>query len=183
MDTLEAIATRRSIRLYAKEEIPDEDLRKILEAARQAPSARNRQPWHLVVVRDGATKAKLAALCWGQIWLARADAILVAVALPKVSERWCIVDTTIALQNAVLAATSLGYGTCWIGAFHEESIKSLLGIPEENRIVAITPVGVPAEAPKARSRKPLADLISLDRFGQPFAPHRADHPLTDERRK
>lgn len=168
MDTLEAIATRRSIRLYAKAEIPQEALRAILEAARQAPSARNRQPWHLVVVRDGAMRAKLATLCWGQLWLARASVMLVGIAQPKVSRHWCVIDTAIALQNAVLAATSLGYGTCWIGAFNEEGVKSLLGIPAEDKVVAIIPVGVPAETPKPRSRRPLSELVSLDRFGQRY---------------
>ncbi|NLS78048.1 MAG: nitroreductase [Chloroflexi bacterium] len=166
MDTLQAIADRRSIRRYERQPLPPEDLAKILEAARLAPSARNRQPWHLVVVSDGAQKTKLAALCLGQLWLAGAGAMLVGVALPKVSEKWCVVDATIAMQNAVLAATALGYGTCWIGAFHEGGVKALLGIPEEANVVAILPIGVPAEQPGARSRKPLAELVSADRYGQ-----------------
>lgn len=168
METLQAIAARRSIRRYEKGAIPPEDLLRILEAARQAPSARNRQPYHLVLVTDGAAKAKLAAVCLGQLWLAAAGAMLVGVALPQVSEKWCVVDTTIAMQNAVLAATDLGYGTCWIGAFHEGGVKAVLGIHDEAKVVAILPIGVPAEQPAARSRKPLAELVSVDRYGQPW---------------
>ena len=166
METLQAIADRRSIRRYERQAMPPEDLARILEAARQAPSARNRQPWHFVVVTDSVAKTKLAALCLGQLWLGGAAAMVVGVALPKVSEKWCIVDTTIAMQNAVLAATDLGYGTCWIGAFHEGGVKALMGIPEEAKVVAILSVGVPAEQPGARSRKPLAELVSVDRYGQ-----------------
>lgn len=169
MDTLEAIAQRRSIRRYEKKEIPQHDLLAILEAARQAPSARNQQPWRLVVVQEGGQKTKLATLCLGQLWLARAGVLLVGVALPKVSKTWCVIDTTIALQNAVLAATALGYGTCWIGAYHAGGIKSLLEIPDDAQIVAVVSAGVPARQPKARSRKPLGELVSLERYGHEFS--------------
>jgi nitroreductase len=168
METLKAIAQRKSIRRYKAEEIPRDDLLRILEAARQAPSARNRQPWRIVLVEEQALRIKVAGLCWGQLWLARASALLVGVALPEISENWCVVDTTIAMQNAVLAATALGYGTCWIGAFVESGIKSLLDIPTEAKIVALLSVGVPAHSPKARSRKTLDELISLNHFDQAF---------------
>jgi nitroreductase len=163
---LKAIFARRSIRKYKDQPIPDEDLTSILEAARQAPSARNRQPWHMVAVLDKGQRRKLAALCLGQLWLGKAGMLLVGVARPKVSENWCVIDTTIALENVVLAAQELGYGTCWIGAFHQGGVKAFLSIPDEERVVAILAVGVPAQEPKARSRKPLAELFSRDTYGQ-----------------
>jgi nitroreductase len=166
MDVMEAILSRRSVRKYHNQPIPDEDLAAILEAARQAPSARNRQPWHMVAVLDRGQRLKLAGLCLGQLWLAKAGMLLVGIARPKVSENWCVIDTTIALENAVLAAQGLGYGSCWIGAFHQGGVKALLGIPDEERVVAILAVGVPAQEPKARSRKPLTELISRDKYGQ-----------------
>ena len=138
----------------------------ILEAARQAPSARNRQPWHFVVVQDGLRRAELAALCLGQLWLATASVMLVGVALPKVSKSWCVVDTTIAMQNAVLAATALGYGTCWIGAFSQAGVKALLGISDEAQVVALLSIGVPAQDPDPRQRKPMSEIVSWERYGE-----------------
>lgn len=168
MDTLQTIMQRRSVRRYKGEPVKPEHLQQILEAARQAPSAGNRQPWHLVVVRDPEQKKRLAQACNGQLWLADADCIVVAVGLPEVNARWCRVDATIALENLVLAARSLGYGTCWIGAFDPEKVRGVCAIPDGVEIVACTPIGVPDEWPAPRPRKEWRDLFSEDRFGQPL---------------
>lgn len=168
MDTLEAIFQRHSIRRYAPEEIPQGDMQKILEAGRQAPSAANRQPWHFVVVGDEHQKKVVAEACNGQSWMADAAYILVAVGLPEVSEKWYPVDVAIALQNMVLAAYSLGYGTCWIGAFGEQAVKDVCGIPEEATVVACTPLGVPAESPSGRERKDFETVFSADSYGEPL---------------
>jgi nitroreductase len=165
-DTITTIMARRSVRAYEPMPIPDEDLRTILEATRQAPSAANRQPLHFVVVRDPQQKRRVAEAAAQQHWLAQADAIVVAVGFPAQSARWYPVDAAIALENLVLAATSLGYGTCWIGAFSEPQVKDVVGLPEEARVIALTPLGRPAESPAARPRKPFEQLFSLDRYGQ-----------------
>lgn len=164
-DTLSTIMARRSVRAYEPMPIPDEDLRAILEAARQAPSASNRQPLHFVVVRDPEQKRRIAAAAAQQHWMAQADVIVVAAGFPAQSAKWYRVDVAIALQNLVLAAASLGYGTCWIGAFSEPAIKAIVGLPEEAEVVALTPVGRPAERPPARPRKPVEQLFSWDRYG------------------
>ena len=166
LDTVAAIASRRSIRVYEPKPIPSEDLKTILEAARLAPSAANRQPWHLVVVRDPQRKRLLASACSEQRFIAEADVVIAGVAFPAQSQRWYNIDVAIAMENLVLAAASLGYGTCWIGAFREAAVKELLGIPEDGRVIALTPLGIPAEHPAARERKPDAQLFSLDRYGQ-----------------
>lgn len=168
MDTSEAILTRRSIRRYRSEPIPEKDLTAILEAGRQAPSARNRQPWHFVAVTDRATRVKLAGACMGQIWLASAPVMIVAVGFPRIDKGWYVVDVSIALQNMVLAATALGYGTCWIGAFQEGLVKSIVGLPDEARVIALSPVGVAAEQPGARPRKDLVEICSLNRYGEAY---------------
>jgi len=168
MDTIEAIRSRRSIRRYKTDPIPKEHLEIILEAGRLAPSARNRQPWHFVIVTDGGVRVRLAGACMGQLWLARAPVMIVAVGLPEVSRAWYPIDVSIALQNMVLAATSLGYGTCWVGAFHEGAIKAILGIPREAKVIAVCPLGVPAEQPRPRKRKPPEEIFSLDRYGEPY---------------
>ena len=168
MHTGEAISSRRSIRRYRRDPIPEEDLTAILEAGRQAPSARNRQPWHFVAVTDKATRMKLAGACLGQLWLASAPVMIVAVGFPRVDKGWYVVDVSIALQNMVLAATALGYGTCWIGAFQEGLVKKIVGLPDAARVIALCPVGIPAEHPDARSRKNLAEICSLDRYGEAY---------------
>jgi nitroreductase len=172
MDTIETIMRRRSIRKYKSDEIPPKDLDKILEAGRQAPSAANRQPWHFVVVRDEELKRKVAEACSGQNWMANADVILAGIGNPNASRGstgrfWYEVDVSIAMQNMILAATSLGYGTCWIGAFSEEQVKALLKVPEEMRVVALTPIGVPDASPEARARKDVNQVFSAEQYGKP----------------
>lgn len=168
MDCLEAIHARRSIRRYQKEDIPKEDLFKILEAARCAPSAANRQPWHFVVVINPEVKLALARACNGQVWMADAGAIICGLGSPEISEKWYAVDVAIAMQSLILAATALGYGTCWIGAFDEDAVREVLQIPSNWRVVALTPVGVPAESPAQRPRKAFPEVFSIDGFGNPL---------------
>jgi nitroreductase len=164
-DAIHAIMERRSIRSYQLKPVPERDLKTILEAGRQAPSAANRQPWHFVVVRDAENKSKLAAACAKQNWLADAGAIIAGVGKPRVSENWHPVDVAIAMENMVIAAAALGYGTCWIGAFDQSQVKELLGVPDDCVVVALTPVGVPTDTPEARPRMPMAEFVSAERFG------------------
>ena len=166
MDTLQTILARRSVRRYKPDPIPSEDLHQILEATRQAPSAANRQPWHFCVVSDPAQKQRVATACNGQMWLADAACIIVGVGMPAVTEKWYRVDVAIALENLVLAARSLGYGTCWIGAFDPAQVKAVCGIPEEMDVVACTPLGVPDVEPAPRQRKEWADVFSANRYGE-----------------
>jgi nitroreductase len=166
MDTLQTIMERRSVRTYKKDPIPQEELQQILEAGRQAPSAANRQPWHFVVVGGEEQKRRVAQACNNQMWMADAAYILVAVGLPEVSSKWYKVDVAIALENMVLAAKSLGYGTCWIGAFAPEAVAQAVGLPEGTEVVACTPLGVPDIAPPARQRKEWNEVFSLDKYGE-----------------
>ncbi len=169
MNTIEAILNRRSVRQYRSAPIAADHLSTMLECARQAPSAGNRQPFHLIVVTDPALRRMVSEACHNQVWMADAAAIVVGVGNPGVSERWFAVDTAIAMENLILAATELGYGTCWIGAFDEARLKGLLEIPEELRVVAAATIGQAADKPDARPRRELADLVSAQRYGQKFA--------------
>lgn len=168
MDLFEAIKTRRSIRKYKQKAIPRKKLEMILEAARLAPSAGNRQPWHFVVVKDGERKKAVAKIANNQMFLADASVIIAAVGDPEASKKWHDKDVMIALEHIVLAATALGYGTCWIGAFDGEGLKSLLKIPEEMNVIALLPVGVPEEAPLAKPRKEFSGIFSEDEYGNPL---------------
>ena len=159
---------RRSVRKYQPKAIPEDHLKTILEAGRQAPSAANRQPWHFVVVKGKEEKQKLAQACSGQTWMAEAGVIIAGIGKPSVSEKWYPVDVAIAMENMILAATALGYSTCWIGAFDQGQVREELGVPDEMIVVALTPVGVPADQPDARPRMPMAEFASLEKYGRPM---------------
>jgi len=163
-ETLETMWRRRSVRKYRGDPIPDEHLHLVLEAARRAPTGANRQNWRMLVVADPALRQQTAEACNGQLWMADAPLILCLVTLPGEGK----VNGTIVLDHAILAATSLGYGTCWIGAYNSEKVKAVLNIPEDHGIVCLTPVGLAAEVPNARSRKAPAELFMAEQFGSPL---------------
>lgn len=165
MDVFEAIRTRRSIRKFRPKPIPDEKLEMILEAGRLAPSAGNRQPWRFVVVKDPERKRALAKAADNQMFIADASVIIVALGDPEASPRWFRQDPMIAVEHMVLAATALGYGTCWIGAFSEDRVKRILRIPEGLKVITLLPIGFPDEAPAPRERKKLKEIIFLEKYG------------------
>jgi nitroreductase len=168
LDVFEAIKTRRSIRKYKPDSIPDEKLKMILEAARLAPSAANRQPWRFVVVRDVERKKALAKVANNQTFLADATVIVTAIGDPEITTRWYEKDPMIAVEHMALAAAALGYGTCWIGAFNEEEVKRLLNIPEGMRVIALLPIGIPDETPQPRPRKEIREIFFEEEYGKPF---------------
>ena len=170
MDVFEAVKTRRSIRKYQEKPVEKEKLAKILEAARLSPSANNNQPWHFLAVTDGIIRKKLFP-AYNSDWFVNAPAIIVACATPSKGwfrqdgEDYWKVDVAIAMQTMVLVAHELGLGTCWIAAFKETKVKEALGIPEEVRVVAMTPLGYPAERKgPVTERKPKEEIVHLDHW-------------------
>ena len=163
MDFYDVIKQRRSVRAYRSTPVEQEKLARVLEAARLAPTAANRQPIQLYVIRKKELRRRLME-AYSQQWFADAPIIICACARP--SEAWARmdgksyadVDTTIAMDHLILAATAEGLGTCWIGAFNPERLREVLGIPTELEPVALTPLGYPAAEPGATSRKPLDDI-------------------------
>ncbi|RLI21569.1 nitroreductase [Candidatus Bathyarchaeota archaeon] len=175
MDLFEAIENRRSIRSYKPTPIPDEHLKKILEAARLAPSGKNRQPWRFIIVRDAERKKKLAEAAMNQMFIAEADTVVVALGDPTLysspgTKRRIpyLQDPMIAIEHMVLAATALGYGTCWIAALNEEEVKQIVKAPEELTVVALLPIGVPNENPPPRPRKPFEEIFFSEVYGNPL---------------
>jgi nitroreductase len=171
MEILEAIRTRRSIRKYKSTPIPEELLKEVLSSARMAPSGVNSQSWKLIVVVDEDTKRKLVQACNGQKFIAEAPVIIAGCGFPDDAYptiggymNGYVMDVTIAMDHLILAAASVGLGTCWIGAFKEEKVKEVLGVPADVRIVALTPLGYPDETPAKRPRKDLAELVCYDKF-------------------
>ena len=155
MNVIEAIKTRRSVRKYKPEPIPESDLKTILEAAQLAPSAGNKQPWKFVVVRDTETKKVLAERARKQLWIGDAGVVIAALAMdkkdPSIYERWAERDVMTAVEHMVLTAWVLGYGTCWIGAFEQKDIKEVLDVPEAMTVINLLPIGVPDQKPEPRT--------------------------------
>lgn len=163
MEFTEVVRRRRSIRRYKDTPVPRESIVRVLEAARLAPSAGHRQPWHFIVVQDKETIGKLVG---GSRWAADAPAVIVGVADPNASPNWCFNDLAIAFEHMVLSATDLGLGTCWMGQMYRDvEIKELLGIPNRLRVVALTPIGVPDETPAPKARKSLDEIMSWESYG------------------
>ncbi|MEM2904086.1 MAG: nitroreductase family protein, partial [Candidatus Bathyarchaeia archaeon] len=123
MEVFEAIQARRSVRAYEPEPIPMDVLSRVLEAARLAPSAENIQPWHFIVVTDAEKRRKLAEAPFAG-FLKEAPIVIVGCGNQKASPKWFMIDVAIAMQNMVLAATAEGLGTCWVGSFKEDRVRS-----------------------------------------------------------
>ena len=171
MDVLEAIAARRSIRKYKPTPIPEDKLNTILKAARLAPSFENYQPWKFIIVRSEEKKRQVVQACSNSKFLLEAPIAIVACAFPD--EAFGLmggymnsfsVDVAVALDHLTLAAVNEGLGTCWIGVFKEEKIQKALSIPDDVRVVAITPLGFPDEDPESSGRKPLEKIICYNTF-------------------
>jgi nitroreductase len=169
MDVLETIAARYSVRAYRDEPVAEEMLQKVLEAARLAPTAANRQPFRLLVLHTRGREAEIARI-YQRPWFTQAPLVLGMVAVP--SEAWKRmdgklydeVDATIAMDHLILAAASLGLGTCWVAAFDPAAAREVLGLPSDVEPIAFTPLGYPADQPRTKSRRPLTDLVKYERW-------------------
>lgn len=168
----EVIASRRSIRKFRPDPVEDEKLARVLEAARLAPSARNFQPWHYVVVTDPEVRLKLRR-AYDKEWFYDAPVIVCACGVPSVNpdrkgaRDYRDVDVAISFDHLVLAATAEGLGTCWVGAFDPAAVREELGIPAGIEPIVMTPIGYPDEAPLPRERRPLDQILHRDRWGRP----------------
>jgi len=160
-ELLRIIYNRRSVRRYERRPVPDDVLRSVLEAGRQAPSARNLQPYCFIVVRDPELKKKLIFSEWNKFI---EEAPIMIVGCGDSRAKWAVVDVAIALQNMVIAAEALGLGTCWIGHFIEDEVKRILRIPDYMRVVAMITLGYPAERPGPRPKKSLEELVRYDTY-------------------
>jgi len=163
---------RRSIRRYGDRLVEEEKLAAVLEAARSAPSWANMQCWTYVVVRDPAVKEAVAATLSnnpGQKAVLAAPVLIVACADPEKSgtvngQPYYMLDIGISMQQLMLEAWNQGLGTCWIGWIKEDEIRSILGVPENMRVIALTPLGYPSVMPDSPGRKPLEEIVHYDRW-------------------
>ncbi len=165
MDTMEAIKSRRSIRKYRAEAVPDDLVEQVLEAGRWAPSASNRQPWTFIVVTDDKTRKTLADVAIYGWFLAEAPVTIAVVIDPRASFH-AVIDGAAATQNMLLAARALGLGACWIGAYgsvYEERTRDILGVPQEKRLLCLISLGYPGESP-TKDRKSLSEIVCYDKY-------------------
>jgi nitroreductase len=145
MEFYDAIRARRSVRAFEDRPVPREALGRILEAAREAPSANNQMPWRFVVVTDPAIRRTISESGIYGKFLAKTPVVIAAVGDALASPKWYAVDTAIALEHMALAAVVEGLGSCWVGSFEEGTVRKLLGIPDGQRIVALLALGYPKE--------------------------------------
>ncbi len=173
MEFYEVVNTRRSVRTYKPDPIPDDVMRRILDAARVAPSGSNRQPWRYVLVKNPDVRKKVANLCGGQTWIASAPLVVVACGLDIHYDRGgymgpmsFLLDSAIGLTHLMLAARVEGVGCCWIGLFDNDAIRDLLDIPPDWNVAAVMPMGYPKEpvwGPTAK-RKTIEEITSVDQW-------------------
>lgn len=188
MEVNTAILGRRSIRKFKPEPVDEKTLAQVLEAARQAPSWANTQCWRLVVVNDSGVKSKLADTMFSFPGRVNQTAEAMKIAPLAVAfcaeigksgmtfkeprgpatekgDYWYMFDTALAMENFALSAYSFGLGTVIIGAFDAFAAAELLKVPEGYTVVALTPLGYPDEAPDARPRKEIPEIVFYNQFG------------------
>jgi len=172
LEVSEAIQARKSVRSFDSKPVPEDVLTRVLEAGRFAPSAKNYQPWHFVVVKDQKKREVLSEGKYAK-FLKDTPMVIVGCGDQEASEKWCVVDCSIALQQMVIAATGEGLGTCWIGSFYEDRVRELLKIPPRYKIVAMLAVGYPkgrfepaSKLLGTRNRKKLDEITSFEEFGK-----------------
>jgi nitroreductase len=167
VDTFEAVRTVLAVRSYQKKPLPLEIIRRILDAGRLTGSGKNRQPWHFILVQDPGTIARLAALTKTGPYIAGAGAAVV-VAIEK--DDFAVSDASRAIQSMILTAWSEGVGSNWVGFHGLDAVRPLLGVPDDLDVLAVVPLGYPAEARSGtkKNRKPLKEVAHRERFGIPF---------------
>ncbi|MBW4258357.1 nitroreductase family protein [Methanobacterium sp. YSL] len=169
MEFEDLIKERHSVRSYQSRPVEDEKLEKVLDAARLAPTAANKQPFRLIVVKTEGRKDELKRV-YPADWFSQAPLVICACAVK--SESWTRrdgrnyvdVDTTIAMDHLILAATNLGLGTCWIAAFDAEAARDVLKIPDEVEPLLFTPLGYPADETGTKTRKDLDELVRYQQW-------------------
>jgi len=184
MEFYDVIKNRKSIRKYTPKKVPEDVLKRVLEAARWAPSWANKQCTHYILVDDPDTIPVIA----GRARSFGAPVYIVAFADPaqsghKDGKDYYLVDVAISMEHLILAAAAEGLGTCWLGGMLDEAlVKKHLGIPDNMRVVAMTPLGYPEQsalkgiageamrmAIGAGTRKPLSEIAHRNKYGERLA--------------
>lgn len=164
MEYFDLIKARYSVRSYKTDPVEKDKLDKILEAARLAPTAANRQPFQLIVINTRDREEELLTI-YRREWFVQAPLLICACGVPRHSwvrndrRRYLDVDVAIVMDHLILAATDLGLGTCWIAAFNEHAARRILNIPDEVEPLIFSPLGYPQDTPGEKERKPVTELV------------------------
>jgi nitroreductase len=167
MGFAELIQKRYSVRAYRPDPVEEQALLQVLEAARLAPTAANRQPFQIIVIHTAGREAELRRI-YNRDWFVQAPLVICACGVPaqnwvrRDGKNYNDVDVAIVMDHLILAAADLGLGTCWIGAFDPAAAREVLGLPDGAEPVAFTPLGYPADRPGPKERKPLSDLVRYE---------------------
>jgi len=170
MDYSELIAARYSVRAYRPDPVEDEKLQAVLEAARLAPTAANRQPFQLVVLHTAGREDEIGRI-YRRPWFVQAPLVIAVCAIS--SQAWVresdrfnarLIDAAIVADHLILAAANAGLGTCWVAAFNVEAARHVLQLPDEVEPVIFTPLGYPADSPSPKVRKPLSELVRYEHW-------------------
>ncbi len=167
MELWEAIVNRYSVRAYKPEPVEEEKLLRVLEAARLAPTAANRQPFQIIVVHTAGREDELRRI-YNSKWFVQAPIVLCVCGLPAKGwtrsdgKNYTDVDVAIVMDHLILCAASLGLGTCWIGAFNPAAAREVLQLPDGVEPIVWTPLGYPADQPREKQRLPLDELVRYE---------------------
>ena len=169
MALLKQIQQRYSVRSYQKRPVEKEKLETILQAARLAPSANNKQEWRFIVVQDADTRKKLCGAANNQAFVGEAPVVIVCCSAISDYVMRCghlayPIDVAIAMEHMVLQAVEEGLGACWVGSFYEDQVKAILGIPTPVRVVELLTMGYPSDTLRAKSRLPLEQIVCHERW-------------------
>lgn len=168
---LTLLKSRRSIRRYRPDPVPDEMIEQLLEAGRWAPSASNRQPWAFIIVRDEAIRREVAQhaayyfIRWAHVEEAPLLIVLCGDGRSPIYRQFLHEDVGLAGSQIMLQAKALGLGTCWLGGLDRQAIAAVLKLPEYVEVIGLLTVGFPAEEPETRTRKPLEEIAHYDVYG------------------
>lgn len=169
MEFSQLIQHRYSVRAYKPDPVEDEKLQIVLEAARLAPTAANRQPFQLIVIRTAGREEELKRI-YERDWFVQPPLVICACGVPtqgwvrRDGKNYTDIDVTIAMDHLILAAADMGLGTCWIGAFDPAAAREALALPADVEPIAFTPLGYPADEAKPKKRKPLAEIVRHERW-------------------
>ena len=169
MEFLDLIQKRYSVRKYKSESLEEEKLKLILEAARLAPTAHNQQPFKLIVIKTKGNEENLKRI-YPASFFVEAPLIICACAIPEEGwtrddgKNYTEVDTSIAMDHLILAATNLGLGTCWIGKFNLKAAREILDIPKNVLPLIFTPLGYPDDKPRPKTRKKINELVRYEKW-------------------
>lgn len=169
MALIAQIQKRYSVRSYQPRPVEKEKLLAVLEAARLAPSAKNFQEWRFVVVQDEVIRRKLMVAANNQAFVGAAPVVIACCAtntdyIMRCGQASYPIDLAIAIDHMTLQAVEEGLGTCWVGSFYEDQVKTILGIPREVRVVELLALGYPRDNQKPKDRQPLNKIACFDKW-------------------